>query len=154
MSDYSSLQKLADITVHTDTGEAVTLAHYVGKRTLLFFFPKADTPGCTTQACGFRDAFPKIEANGAVVLGISPDSPEDLAKWRAKQKLPYTLISDAEHKLADRFGVWGEKTMFGHKFMGVTRSHFVYGPDGALEQAEEKISPQDSIDKGVAALIK
>src|ERR1700694_1649091 len=104
---HPGLKDLAGITVMTDENKPVTLADYVGKRTLLFFFPKAATPRCTTQACGFRDHFPQIKEAGAVVLGISPDSPAELAKWKADEKLPYTLLSDPEHKIAEKFGVWG-----------------------------------------------
>jgi peroxiredoxin Q/BCP len=120
---------------------------------LIFFFPKAGTSGCTTQACGFRDAFPKIEAAGATVIGISPDPPKALAKWRAKEQLPYVLLSDPDHKVADQFGVWGERSMYGRKFMGIIRSHFVFDEHGTVEAAEVKVSPKDSIDKGVGSLL-
>lgn len=140
-------------TLLNDEGKTVSLADFIGKRVLIFFYPKAGTSGCTTQACGFRDAFPTIEANGATVIGISPDLPKALAKWKAKENLPYTLLSDPEHKVADQFQVWGEKSMYGRKYMGILRSHFVFGPDGKLEAAEVSISPKDSIAKGVKALV-
>lgn len=148
------LKELADLTLLNDEGKPVSLADFVGKRTLIFFFPRAATPGCTTQACGFRDAFPKLQEAGATVIGISPDEPKALAKWRAKEKLPYVLLSDPTHKVSERFGAWGERSLYGRKFMGILRSHFVFNADGTLETSELKVSPKDSIAKGVQALLK
>ncbi|MFN7210585.1 MAG: peroxiredoxin, partial [Aggregatilineales bacterium] len=125
MSELPSLQALSDISLQDDTGRAVTLSEFVGKRLLIFFFPKAGTSGCTEQACGFRDAFPQIQAKDALVIGVSADSPQALARWRAKEQLPYILLSDPEHRLAQAFGAWGEKSMYGKKYMGILRSHFV-----------------------------
>jgi peroxiredoxin Q/BCP len=153
MSSYPSLTDLADIPLRDDADNPVSLADFVGRRVLIFFFPKAATPGCTTQACGFRDAFPRIEAAGATVIGISPDSPKDLAKWRRKENLPYTLISDPDHRVAEAFGAWGEKSMYGKTYMGIIRSHFVFDTSGKVEAAEVKVSPADSIEKGVASLL-
>jgi len=155
MSDiqYPSLTDFADQSLLNDEGKKVSLADYAGKRTLLFFFPKAATPGCTAQACGFRDHFPQITEAGATVIGISPDSPQELAKWKADEHLPYTLISDPEHKVAERFQVWGERAMFGKTYMGINRSHFVFDAHGKVEQAEVGVSPKDSIEKGTQALI-
>jgi peroxiredoxin Q/BCP len=154
MSELPSLQALSAISLQDDTGRAVSLTEFLGKRLLIFFFPEAGTPGCTEQACGFRDAFPQIQARGALVIGVSPDPPEALAKWRAKEQLPYILLSDPEHRLARAFGVWGEKSLYGKKYMGVIRSHFVIGADGRVEAAEIKVSPKESVQKGVAALLK
>jgi len=154
MSELPTLQALSAISLQDDAGRAVSLTEFLGKRLLIFFFPKAGTSGCTEQACGFRDAFPQIEARGALVIGVSPDPPEALAKWRAKEQLPYILLSDPEHRLAQAFGAWGEKSMYGKKYMGVIRSHFVIGADGRVEAAEIKISPKESVQKGVAALLK
>jgi peroxiredoxin Q/BCP len=150
---YPSLKDFAGTTLLNDQGKPVSLADFVGKRVLIFFFPKAATPGCTTQACGFRDAFPKIEAAGATVIGISPDQPKALAKWRAKERLPYVLLSDPDHKVADQFNTWGERSMYGRKFMGIIRSHFVFDEDGTVEAAKVKVSPKDSIEKGVGSLL-
>lgn len=147
------LQDLADITVQDDAGNNVNLTQFVGKRTLIFFFPRAGTPGCTEQACGFRDAFPQISEKGAVVIGISPDTPKALAKWRTAEKLPYILLSDPEHRLAEAFGAWGERSMYGKKFMGILRSHFVVDASGKITETALKVTPKDSIKKGVAALI-
>ncbi|PJF36249.1 MAG: peroxiredoxin [Candidatus Thermofonsia Clade 1 bacterium] len=154
MSQLPTLQALANIRLQDDSGRTLSLTDFLGKRLLIFFFPKAGTSGCTEQACGFRDAFPQIEAKGALVIGVSPDAPEALAKWRAKEQLPYILLSDPEHRLAEAFGAWGEKSMYGKKYMGVIRSHFVISADGSVETAEIKISPKDSVKKGVEALLK
>jgi peroxiredoxin Q/BCP len=148
-----TLKDFADITLHTDEGKPITLADFAGKRLLIFVFPRAATAGCTEQACGFRDAFPKIEAAGATVLGISIDEPKALAKWKVKENLPYTLLSDPEHELIDRLGAWGERSMYGKKFMGTIRSHFVVDEKGKFETSAIKISPKDSIAKGMAALL-
>lgn len=153
MADYPSLSDFAGTTLLNHESQPVSLADFVGKRTLIFFYPKAGTSGCTVQACGFREAFPRIEAAGATVVGISPDMPKDLAAWRQKEDLPYTLLSDPDHKVAERFGVWGEKTNYGKTYMGILRSHFVFGEDGKVEAAEVKVSPDDSIKKGVASLL-
>ncbi len=153
-SEYPDLGAFRGQTLLSDTNHPVSLADLIGKRVLIFFYPKAGTSGCTTQACGFRDAFPQIEANGATVIGISPDAPQALAKWKAKEKLPYTLLSDPDHKVANQFKVWGEKSMYGKKYMGILRSHFVFDAAGKLETAEVRISPKDSIAQGVRALVK
>ncbi|MFZ0547591.1 MAG: thioredoxin-dependent thiol peroxidase [Candidatus Promineifilaceae bacterium] len=132
----------------------VKLSDYLGQRVILFFYPKADTPGCTAQACGFRDNFPQIEAAGATVLGISPDTPADLAKWKKKIHLPYTLLSDADHEVADAYSVWGQKSMFGKKYMGIVRSHFVIDAEGNLEDTQVKVKPADSVSRAVATIVE
>jgi thioredoxin-dependent peroxiredoxin len=139
-----------DFELLSDSGAPVKLSDFRGRRVILFFYPKADTPGCTTQACGFRDNFPRIQATNAAVLGISPDKPEALAKWRAKIDLPYTLLSDADHQAAEAYGVWGEKSAYGKKYMGITRSHFVIDPQGHIEDAQVKVSPEDSVERALA----
>lgn len=154
MSELPTLQSLSAISLQDDTGRTVSLSEFLGKRLLIFFFPKAGTSGCTEQACGFRDAFPQIQEKGALVIGVSPDSPQALAKWRADAQLPYILLSDPEHRLAEAFGAWGEKSMYGKKYMGIIRSHFVIDAEGKVEAAEIKVSPKESVKKGVAALLK
>ena len=146
-------RKAPPFTLTSDENKQVSLSDYAGKRVLIFFYPKAFTSGCTTQACGFRDAFPKISAAGATVLGISPDSPTTLAEWRAAEHLPYTLLSDPDHKVAEAYGAWGERTNYGKTYLGIIRSHFIIGPDGTLEEEHVQISPTDSIAKGVQALV-
>lgn len=141
-----------DFSLLSDEGQTVKLSDFQGQRVILFFYPKADTPGCTTQACGFRDNFPIIEAANATVLGISPDSVADLAKWRAKVNLPYNLLADVDHEVAETYRVWGEKKMYGRAYMGVIRSHFVIGEDGRLEDVRYKISPKDSFNEAIKIL--
>jgi peroxiredoxin Q/BCP len=131
----------------------VKLSDYLGQQVIIFFYPRADTPGCTRQACGFRDNFPRIEASGTVVLGISPDEPPALAKWKRKIDLPYPLLSDPDHKVAEAYGVWGEKTNYGKKYMGIIRSHFVVDADGNIEDVQFNVKPEDSVSRGVAAVV-
>jgi peroxiredoxin Q/BCP len=133
----------------SDEGQPVKLSDFRGQQVVIFFYPKADTPGCTTQACGFRDNFEVIEAASTVVLGISPDSPKALAKWKKKQNLPYPLLSDPQHEVAEAFGVWGEKKMYGRAYMGIIRSHFVVDAEGKIADVQFKVSPQDSVARAV-----
>jgi len=128
-------------------GDTVSATDLRGRTTILFAFPKADTPGCTTQACGFRDEMPVIEAHGARVYGISPDRPKALKKWQLKKKLPYDLLSDPDHSLLEALGGWGEKSMYGRRYMGVIRSHWVFDEAGALIDAQIKVSPKESVAK-------
>jgi peroxiredoxin Q/BCP len=141
-----------DFELLSDESTPVKLSDLRGKRVVLFFYPKADTPGCTTQACGFRDNYPVIEAAGATVLGISPDSPEALAKWRAKMGFPYSLLSDPDHAVADAYAVWGEKKMYGRSYEGIIRSHFVIDAQGKLEDVQFKVSPTDSVERALKQL--
>lgn len=135
-----------------DQGKPVRLSDLRGQRVILFFYPKAGTSGCTTQACGFRDHFPKIEAANATVMGVSPDEPAALAKWRAKENLPYSLLSDPDHNVAEAYGVWGEKSMYGRTYMGIIRSHFVIDAEGRIEDVQFKVSPKDSVSRAVEAV--
>lgn len=130
----------------------VKLSDFLGQRVVLFFYPKAGTSGCTTQACGFRDNYPQIEAAEATVIGVSPDKPAALAKWKAKESLPFTLLSDPDHAVADAYGVWGEKKMYGKSYMGIIRSHFVIDAEGLIEDIQFKVSPTDSISRAMAKL--
>jgi peroxiredoxin Q/BCP len=134
-----------DFEALTDTGEKVTLSHYRGQRVILYFYPKDDTPGCTTQACGFRDNYPTIEERNAVVLGVSPDGVSSHQKFKTKQNLPFTLLVDEDHKIAERYGVWGEKSSYGRTYMGIIRSHFVIDENGRIADAQVKVSPKDSV---------
>lgn len=141
-----------DFTLTSAENKLVHLSDFRGQQVVVFFYPKAATPGCTTQACGFRDQFPIIEAAQATVIGISPDTPAVLAQWQAKENLPYTLLSDPDHAVAEAYGVWGEKKMYGKAYLGIIRSHFVVDPDGKLADVQVQISPKDSVEKAVKAL--
>ncbi|NNJ10356.1 thioredoxin-dependent thiol peroxidase [Chloroflexales bacterium ZM16-3] len=141
-----------DFTLKSDGGEPVTLSSFRGKKVILYFYPKDDTPGCTTQACGFRDSYPQVEEQNAVVLGVSPDGEQAHQKFRAKFNLPFTLLVDSDHAVAEAYGVWGEKSMYGKKYMGIIRSHFVIDEEGKIAQAEVKVSPADSVKRALAAL--
>ena len=126
----------------SSTGKTITLADFVGqRRVVLFFYPKADTPGCTTEACGFRDALPRFDESKVAVLGISPDSVEDVAKFAQKFRLNFPLLADADHAVAERFGVWREKTLYGKRYWGVARTTFVIGTDGRIERVFENVKP-------------
>jgi peroxiredoxin Q/BCP len=146
-------EKVADFTLRTDEDKSVSLSDFAGKPVILFFYPKADTPGCTIEACGFRDTFKKLQAAGAVVLGISRDTPRDQAKFRAKYDLPYTLLADVDEKVCKQFGVLKEKNMYGMKRMGIERTTFVIGPDRTLLHIYPKVTPQGHAEE-VLGLIK
>lgn len=138
-----------DFELPNQDGQMVRLSDFRGRKVILFAFPKAGTPGCTKQACGFRDQFPKLEAGNAVVLGISPDKPAALKKWKDKENLPYDLLSDPEHRILDEWGAWGQRSMYGRLFNGVIRSHWVIGEDGTITDEQIKISPDQSVKKAV-----
>lgn len=141
-----------DFELLNQRGEAIKLSDYRGKKVLLFAYPKAATPGCTTQACGFRDNFTRIETADAVVLGLSPDAPAALAKWIEAESLPYDLLSDPEHQVLEAWRAWGEKSMYGKTYMGVIRSHWIIGEDGLVLDEQLKVSPKKSIEKALKFL--
>jgi peroxiredoxin Q/BCP len=141
-----------DFALLSDSGETVSLAQFRGKKVILYFYPKDDTPGCTTQSCGFRDAYPQIEEKNAVVLGVSPDGRKSHQKFKTKFDLPFTLLVDSEHTAAEAYGVWGEKSMMGKNYMGIIRSHFVIDEEGRIAQAEVNVKPTDSVAQALAAL--
>ena len=146
-------EKVADFTLQTDENKTVSLSNYAGKPVVLFFYPRADTPGCTIEACGFRDQFEKLQKAGAVVLGISRDTPNDQAKFKAKFNLPYTLLADVDEKVCNQFGVLKEKTLYGRKVWGIERTTFVIGPDQTLIHIFPKVAPEGHAEQ-VLALIK
>jgi peroxiredoxin Q/BCP len=131
-------------------GDKVRLSAHKGRPVLVYFYPKADTPGCTTQACGLRDVADEI--GDTVIIGISPDAPDKLAKFDDAYGLGFTLLSDPDHKVLDAYGAWGERSMYGRKFMGVIRSAVLVGPTGKVAQVWPKISPKDTPVKLLAAL--
>jgi peroxiredoxin Q/BCP len=134
-------------------GERIDLSDYLGKVVVLYFYPKADTPGCTTEACGFRDALADYDAAKVVVLGISPDPVKDVQRFSDKFHLTFPLLADAEHAVAERYGVWGEKTFAGKTYLGAGRVTFVIGKDGTVEHVFDKVKPAGH-DQEVLAWIK
>lgn len=141
-----------DFALQNQDGETVELSDFAGKTVVLYFYPKADTPGCTTQACGIRDRTSEYEAAGAVVLGVSPDEPAALKKFADKYDLPFTLLSDEGHKLADAYGVWAEKSMYGRKYWGNLRATFVIDGGGKITHVFPKVSPKTHDDVVLEAL--
>jgi thioredoxin-dependent peroxiredoxin len=145
-------QAAPDFELTSDAGETVRLSGLRGKQVVLYFYPKDDTPGCTMQACGIRDAWSDFERAGAVVLGVSPDSERSHEKFRKKYDLPFTLLADTGHEVAERYGVWGEKKYMGRAYMGVSRSTFVIAADGTVKKVFEKVKPAEHADDVLAAL--
>ncbi|NTU80377.1 MAG: thioredoxin-dependent thiol peroxidase [Chloroflexales bacterium] len=141
-----------DFELLSDSGEPTRLSQLRGKKVILYFYPKDDTPGCTTQACGFRDSYPVIEEKNAVVLGVSPDGQKAHQKFKTKFNLPFTLLVDDQHAVAEAYGVWVEKNMYGKKYFGVERSHFVIDEQGRLAEVAVKVKPEDSVRRALAAL--
>ena len=139
-------------TLIDQKGRKVKLSDYKGKRVVVYFYPKADTPGCTTQSCALRDAMPDLKKLGTAVIGISPDTQTRQQKFDTKYSLGFPLLADTDHKIADKWGVWGEKSMYGKKYMGIVRSAFVVDEQGKLAGAFYKVSPKDTVPKVSAAL--
>jgi thioredoxin-dependent peroxiredoxin len=134
--------KAPDFTLQDENGKDVSLKDLRGKTVILFFYPRASTPGCTIEARNFRDTYKQIQKTGAVLLGISPDTPSAQRKFADKEKLPFTLLADADKKIAIAFGVLREKNMYGKKVMGVARTTFIIGPDGKIQHIFEKVKPE------------
>ena len=132
------------------SGNKVKLSNFKGRKVLVYFYPKADTPGCTTQACGLRDAMPKV--GNTAVIGISPDPSPRLEKFDTKYSLGFPLLSDEDHKIAEAYDVWGEKSMYGKKYMGIVRSAFLVDEKGKVAEAWYKVSPKDTVTNLLAAL--
>jgi peroxiredoxin Q/BCP len=141
-----------EFSATTESGETVRLSDYRGQRVVLYFYPKDDTPGCTTQACGFRDSYPTLTERNAVVLGVSPDNARSHQKFKTKFDLPFTLLVDETHAIAEAYGVWVEKSMYGKHFMGIERSHFVIDEQGRVLDAQVKVKPEESVQAALAVL--
>jgi thioredoxin-dependent peroxiredoxin len=141
-----------DFEVPSDTGEQVKLSDFRGKKVILYFYPKDDTPGCTTQSCAFRDNYPVIEEKNAVVLGVSPDGVKSHQKFKTKFNLPFILLADENHAVAEAYGVWAEKSNYGKKYMGIERSHFVIDEEGKVIDAQVKVKADESAAKALASL--
>ena len=152
MAQLKAGDKAPDFEAADDRNKTVRLSDYRGKTVILYFYPKDDTSGCTTQACSFRDAHEQLEARNAVVLGVSPDGVQSHVKFKSKYDLPFTLLVDEDHALAEAYGVWGEKSMYGRKYMGIIRSQFVIDGSGTIVDAVYKVSPKDSVEKALAAI--
>ena len=141
-----------EFSAETESGETVRLSDYRGRRVVLYFYPKDDTPGCTTQACGFRDNYPTLTERNAVVLGVSPDNARSHQKFKTQFNLPFTLLVDETHAIAEAYGVWVEKSMYGKRFMGIERSHFVIDEEGRVLDAQVKVKPEESVQAALAVL--
>jgi peroxiredoxin Q/BCP len=152
MSELTVGSKAPEIKLLDDEGKPFQLSSLKGKTVILYFYPKADTPGCTTESCEFRDADAKIAKKGAVTVGISPDTPKSQEKFKTKFGLPFTLLADSEHATAEAYGVWKEKSMYGRKYMGIERTTFVIGPDGKITKIFNKVKPAGHAEEVLAAL--
>ena len=141
-----------DISLSTDTGEHFDLSSLRGKNIVLYFYPKADTPGCTKEACEFRDTSPKLTKANTVIVGVSPDTTSSQAKFKQKFDLPFTLLADVDHAAAEAYGVWQEKSMYGKKYMGVDRTTFVIGTDGAIKKIFPKVKVEGHAEEVLAAI--
>jgi thioredoxin-dependent peroxiredoxin len=145
-------QAAPDFELTDDAGDTIRLSSLRGKPVVLYFYPKDDTPGCTAQACGIRDVYGEFERAGAVVLGVSPDDERSHVKFKKKYDLPFTLLADTDHTVAEEYGVWGEKSFAGRKYMGVNRSTFVIDADGNVKKVMHDVKPATHADDVLAAL--
>lgn len=141
-----------DFAATTDAGERLTLASLRGRPVVLYFYPKDDTSGCTAEACEFRDLFPRFDAADAVVLGVSPDSVASHVKFKQKYGLPFTLLADTDHAVAEAYGVWVEKRMYGRTYMGVERTTVLIGRDGQVARVFAKVKPAGHAETVAAAV--
>ena len=132
-----------DFTLLDETETERSLSDYRGKAVVLYFYPKDDTPGCTTEACNFRDDYSAYQDAGITILGVSPDTPQKHTKFKAKYDLPFTLLADTEHKVCELYGVWGTKKSFGREYEGVFRTTFLISPEGEIIKVFKKVKPAD-----------
>jgi peroxiredoxin Q/BCP len=139
-------------TLPDQDGNPVSLADYAGKTVVLYFYPKADTPGCTVQACGVRDHLPNYAEAGAVVLGVSPDPVRAVKRFAEKQSLDFTLLADEDHAVCEAYGVWAEKSMYGRRYLGALRATFIVGPDGIVAHVIPRVTPRTHDDEVLAVL--
>ncbi len=152
MSTLQKGQKAPDFTLPDQSGKEVSLSDYAGRKVLVYFYPKADTPGCTTQSCAVRDALGQLAERGVAAIGISPDPPDRQAKFDTKFNLGFPLLADEHNAVADAYGVWGEKTMYGQVYMGIIRSSFLIDEEGLVAEAWYKVSPGATVPNVLALL--
>ena len=152
VSDLKPGDPAPDFELQADDGTTVRLSDLRGKRVVVYFYPKDNTSGCTAQACGFRDRYLDVEEKNAVVLGVSPDGVKSHQKFKTKYDLPFILLADEDHAVAEKYGVWQEKSMYGKKYFGIVRSHFIVDENGKLADIQVKVSPTESVDRALAAL--
>lgn len=152
MAELAVGKKAPAFTLTDQDGTKVRLSDFAGKKVVVYFYPKADTPGCTQQSCNLRDAMPALTKLKAVVLGISPDPPAKQKRFAEKHGLPFPLLADENHAVAEKYGVWAEKSMYGKKYMGIVRSAFVVDENGKLAGVFYKVSPKDTVPRVTEAL--
>jgi thioredoxin-dependent peroxiredoxin len=145
-------QEAPDFELTSDSGESVRLSQFRGKPVVLYFYPRDDTPGCTAQACGIRDSYDDFEERGAVVLGVSTDGESSHAKFKQKYGLPFTLLADPEHEVAEKYGVWSEKKYMGKTYWGVERSTFLIDEQGRIAKVMRRVKPDRHVEQVLAAL--
>ena len=152
MTRLTEGDRAPDWEMSTDDGSVVSSASLSGRRYILYFYPKDDTPGCTTQACGIRDSWSRVTGTGIDLFGVSPDSVKSHAKFRAKYALPYPLLADEGRRVAEAFGVWIEKKFAGRTYFGNERTTFVIGPDGTIEHVLPQVKPAEHVDQLMGVL--
>ena len=154
MPQLKAGDKAPAFSLQDQSGETVSLARFKGQKLLIYFYPKANTPGCTIQSCNVRDARPTLAKKGVAVIGVSPDTPTAQQKFDEKYGLGFPLLADTEHAMAEAYGVWGEKSMYGRKYFGIIRSAFLVDRKGRIAGAWYKVSPGDTVPEALAALKK
>lgn len=152
MPNIQEGQPAPDISLRTDAGDPFELSSLRGKNVVLYFYPKADTPGCTKEACSFRDNSAKFSKGNTVIVGVSPDPERAQAKFKEKFGLPFTLLADTDHKAAEAYGVWKEKSMYGRKYMGIERTTFVIVPAGKIKKIFPKVRVEGHAEEVLAAI--
>lgn len=145
-------QTAPDFELPSDSGKTVRLSDFRGRKVVLYFYPKDMTSGCTKEACSFRDNYPQYEEQGAVILGVSPDPPQSHVRFKSKYNLPFLLLSDEDHKVAEQYGVWGEKQMYGRAYYGILRTTFVIDEQGRIAKVFTKVKPDGHGEEVLEAL--
>jgi thioredoxin-dependent peroxiredoxin len=146
-------QPAPDFELESDSGEQVRLSQFRGKPVVLYFYPRDDTPGCTAEACSFRDDYKAYQERGAVILGVSPDDTASHVRFKGRYALPFTLLADPDHEVAEQYGAWGEKTLYGKKSVGLIRSTFVIDPNGNVARAIRNVRVQGHSEEVLGALV-